>query len=1032
MIFYRGTKKLVEVIIDDKTALNKAILGQDLIKANFTLETFFAFQVGDFVNWRGKKYTILKEPSVKKGNAVSYQYNFDLESDQYRLFNALYLFDNTPEFFLLGDVKKFLDLLVGNLNRLSGSGYYKLGAYPKSSNKNLNFQNKTCYEALQFIADQFEIEYSFSADGKTINTYDKIGKDTGLTFEFKKGLRDIDRKKVTDKNLVTKLYPFGSERNIIADYGHKRLKIAPISLNDDKFGVIEGVVNFDDVYPHREGTVSSVDSSDILKFSDTAIDFDVNSQLIDGVVAKATFNSGDLTGYEFEISSYNHTTKEFKLIKYDDKNGLSLPNATLKVKVGDTYVLHDIEMPKSYIDTAEKELKTKADQYLKENSIPNVVYEMQLDFVHLRKNLNQLDVGDIITIKDTDFNIDFKTRILSFTQSIASPYLYRIKVGNKATVSYAKRVLSNQLEVENLYHIERKEREVDYNHIRRSLKNADELKELVFDTDGYFDRTKIKPLSIETNMLSVGSKSQQFIITDLLIEANYQGNKDKVSCSGSELVHFTVEDNIKEWTLSAKVFTLSDTKAYYIYAKCSRSGTGGVFEISQNKIKTDSDKTYYYFLIGVVHSVNNGVRGISLTYGQTTINGKFITTGRIQSVDGYNFFDLDTNQFKLGSSTSGLDWNVTTKDQLTIHGKLLQGSTGPQGPEGPSGSTGSAGPQGPQGPQGPAGPPGIAGSAPGIVYRGIFDASKKYYYNGIRRDVVKYGSIYYLYKGTDGASGAWSTSNWDSFGAQFESVATSLLLAENANIGDWIIKGGKIASQNEYNSKPRAQLDGTKGEITLVSPKTTYSYSGSTATYEQTLKLDSVNGQLLAEHTGDASQESGRTVIDSEGVFSKFAGVTAVAPSTGVSIKASIYGAGVGKLNKSAYSSDNAIVGVVGRATNTSSSPAPAYGGMFWGLKTYGRYLNIQTTTVSKKISGTEDFISCYNDGSRIFITLPSDNLHFGRIVYVKRINSDVAVIPSGNTKMILKHYDTIINLNDGDCFMFIYDGNWITHRMVG
>ena len=66
----------------------------------------------------------------------------------------------------------------------------------------------------------------------------------------------------------------------------------------------------------------------------------------------------------------------------------------------------------------------------------------------------------------------------------------------------------------------------------------------------------------------------------------------------------------------------------------------------------------------------------------------------------------------------------------------------------------------------------------------------------------------------------------------FESVATKLLLAESANIADWIIKNGKITSQNEYNGTPRAQFDGANGKITLTSPKTIYTQSGDHRTYE--------------------------------------------------------------------------------------------------------------------------------------------------------------------------------------------------------
>ena len=91
--------------------------------------------------------------------------------------------------------------------------------------------------------------------------------------------------------------------------------------------------------------------------------------------------------------------------------------------------------------------------------------------------------------------------------------------------------------------------------------------------------------------------------------------------------------------------------------------------------------------------------------------------------------------------------------------------------------------------KGDKGDPGSAGtSGPGIVYRGVFSSGVVYYNNSLRRDVVKYGSTYYIYKGTNAASAAWNAANWESFGAQFTSVATDLLLAQLAYIENLGVK----------------------------------------------------------------------------------------------------------------------------------------------------------------------------------------------------------------------------------------------------
>ena len=1192
MKVYRGTSEIIDVVIDNKTQLKQTLQGEDFIQCNFTMDVFFKFKIGDYVNWRNKRYTIFKQPSDKKVQTNQFQYGIDFESDKYRLINSMYLLDGQGEFYLVGDLQKFANLIIVNINRILGllgptvEGY-QLGEMPSTEAKNLNFTNNNCLNVLQKISKEFNKEFYFSDDGRTLHFVDKIGSDTGISFEFKNGIRNIERQKLTDQNLVTRLYAFGGTRNITKEYGSKRLKLPNsegyIDQNTNLFGMIEGVVNFEDIYPHREGAITAL-GDDIFKFKDTTIDFDVNKQLIDGVIAKLTFNSGLLAGYEFEITQFKNSSKEFVIIQYEDTNGLVFPNDDLKPQVGDKYVIHEIIMPQEYITKAETELQEKALEYLSENSLPNVIYNVVPDYTFLRKRLIRLNIGDIIKIKDTDFEASFETRIISFTQSIANPYLYSMKVGDKVSIGYITRVLSNQIGLQDTIAIERFDRTVQYNRIRRNLRNIDELRDSLFDPDGYFDTDNIKPLSIETSMLSVGSKGQQFIIRNLLIQANYQSNPNKVRCGRCTLVHFTIDDSsVKKWTLWNDTFELDDpNQYYYIYAKCYKHSSfplpfnQGTFHISKNEYQTEGDDDYYYFLIGEIHTVRDDVRGISLTYGQTTINGKFITTGRVQSMDGLNYFDLDTNQLKIGSSKVGMDWNVTNPSKLTIRGGIVQSPAGDEFPiavyrgaydsqelyylgdqvsyngstyifssetpkagklptdtnywdvsaeAGTSGDSiviqyskegyywhippfrdtdiymrqkvgedswsaaikivgeeGTAGnyidyifkrylvaqpvvltgdnpigwfgspPDGtdplwmskalknPDGnvlgdwstPVRISGDDGTDGNdGPGIVYRGLFNQNTLYYKSAIRRDVVKYMDVYYLYKGTNGVALAWSSANWETFGGQFESVATNLLLAENANIADWIIKDGKITSQNKYEGSPRAQFDGANGKLTLASPMTTYTSSGGIRTYKHTLKIDSTKGRLEASHTGDSYQNSGTSYVDSEGVFANFAGIQALSSSSGIEIKGSIVGLGFGKLNKSAYGGNSAIAGVVGRASNSASNPAPAYGGLFFGLKTYGLFLNVKRVNGSShRINGIEDYISCYYSGTTN-VYLPRSSRYEGRVIYVKRINGGVTVRANG-VNILTTTSVSYVTVEDGECWFFVYDGSyWCGQKLV-
>lgn len=114
---------------------------------------------------------------------------------------------------------------------------------------------------------------------------------------------------------------------------------------------------------------------------------------------------------------------------------------------------------------------------------------------------------------------------------------------------------------------------------------------------------------------------------------------------------------------------------------------------------------------------------------------------------------------------------------------------------------------------------GEAGLSPALVYRGIYDPNKTYSGSKYRVDCVKQGSAYYVartdagdFKGTQPPN----TSKWNPFGSSFESVATDLLLAENANIGGWIFRNGRLESEEQNGSNdPMAYLNGKDGTCRL-------------------------------------------------------------------------------------------------------------------------------------------------------------------------------------------------------------------------
>ena len=145
---------------------------------------------------------------------------------------------------------------------------------------------------------------------------------------------------------------------------------------------------------------------------------------------------------------------------------------------------------------------------------------------------------------------------------------------------------------------------------------------------------------------------------------------------------------MKLWALSSATFTnLTSATAYYIYAKCPKNGDSGTIVLSATAKTVEAEAGYYNFLVGVLNSVVTDTNGknpgrlVSLTYGSSTINGRFIRTGRIESSGGGKcYFDLDNDE--IGGvihfvSSDGTTKNVSDLDQIANETKNYINNTLP-------------------------------------------------------------------------------------------------------------------------------------------------------------------------------------------------------------------------------------------------------------------------------------------------------------------------------------------------------------------
>ncbi|MBV5331327.1 phage tail protein, partial [bacterium] len=331
---------------------------------------------------------------------------------------------------------------------------------------------------------------------------------------------------------------------------------------------------------------------------------------------------------------------------------------------------------------AESELLTKAQEYLAQNSTPKVSYKTTFSAIYARQNLQSVECGDTVTVYDADMGINEQIRIIKLQKGLTDFWNVQFDLANTVTATRLEHIEGTVATVENTVVVANQR--INRNYLR-AYQNTKELQSMVFDPDGYFDAENIKPLSIETTMLSVGAKSQSFQLSSLL-QPNYEGNPQVLAWSAGLLAHFTiVDDAIKEWVISEGSITITgdnQTAALYIYARCSRAGTTGDIYLSATATKFDADATYYFFLLGVLHTpitppsgAGGSVRGVSLTYGQTTINGQFIKTGVIRSMDGATYFNLNTGEIggtiKFRAADDSLKTVETAIDEIEVGGANL-------------------------------------------------------------------------------------------------------------------------------------------------------------------------------------------------------------------------------------------------------------------------------------------------------------------------------------------------------------------------
>jgi hypothetical protein len=418
----QGTLKK-KVSPDSSSRWTEEVGAEFVVTVNFTTWEFFVLSVGDYVEISGKRFSIKKEYRPKKTDTQKYTYNISFYGREHDMQDLLFCRLNQGEddlesvFAYDGTPMEMLEKLVANMNRNTDGVTWRAGQAVTGDRKTINFNGLFCWDAAGEIAGAWETEWWL--DGEYLN----IGKcehGERVTLGYMKGLKTglTQNENSNSVKWFTRLIPVGSAKNIDpSKYGHTHLQLPSrdkyIDLNT-QLGLKEHreEAAFQDIFPHRLGTVSSVRSEEqtnkdgkkytVYYVKDKDLPFNPDEYMIGEEVIHITFESGDLSGREFECNWHNDT-QEFEIINtYPDEN-TQIPGGNIIPDVGDTYILTNIRMPDAYYPIAEEQYKQAVDSFLTEYSKDISIYSGDTDYIHVDKNSVPLSLGQRVRLEDAQY-----------------------------------------------------------------------------------------------------------------------------------------------------------------------------------------------------------------------------------------------------------------------------------------------------------------------------------------------------------------------------------------------------------------------------------------------------------------------------------------------------------------------------------------------------------------------------------------------------------------------------------------------------
>lgn len=485
MIIYSPTgTEILDAPVTKEAIIKYVLMGDYYIELPFNLLEPTTFARGSYITYKGRKFEIMSTVRPEfdnKTGGYKYTLKFEAQQNHMKRFVCFWLGGDNPEavFHNTTDLESFAALIVANMNKQLGGENWQVGTItvdnPKAT-KLVSFNGDKCWDILNTIAETFETEWWTEENGDLISLcFGKL--DFGSPEEFRQGnvVKNIPAKKGDDSSYGTRFYVFGSTRNLTSDYGQApqggetnhvseiRLRLPDGQRYIDAIpglsgsDIVEQVVFFDDIYPKNTETVTSIETVDreiiegqtdkayVMYCKDTPFR---PSDMIKGETLGATFTSGSLEGWNFELSiNYKSETwkpedgfdKKFEIIAQVETSGesqLIIPRENMHPEPGDTFVITGVKLPKERIEEAEKELLKAGESYAAKHSSDTDVYDCETNPVYCQENKKNYDAGQAVRLVDPRFGESGRlSRIQGYEKKLYNEYIATYTVGDNTAYS---------------------------------------------------------------------------------------------------------------------------------------------------------------------------------------------------------------------------------------------------------------------------------------------------------------------------------------------------------------------------------------------------------------------------------------------------------------------------------------------------------------------------------------------------------------------------------------------------------------------